>query len=140
MPYFYIYAYNIIYLQNVAISLISRNVIDFHLMEEVYCKIYLHILALISKVDDAAATAFGSFFRNAFGLGIYSLLILVFHISCIKMIQLRNKLQTDLNYSMFTKLPDYIHSISIKIPKASIPFHGTCIVRGYSHNCIALTS
>lgn len=80
------------------------------------------------------------FFRNAFGLGIYSLLILVFHISCVKVIQLRSKLQTDLNYSMFTKLPDYIHSISIKIPKASIPFHGTCIVRGYSRNCIALTS
>lgn len=68
MPYFYIYAYNIIYLQNVAISLISRNVIDFHLMEEVYCKIYLHtcILALISKVDDAAATAFGSYFSKCF--------------------------------------------------------------------------
>lgn len=66
MPYFYIYAYNIIYLQNVAISLISRNVIDFHLMEDVYCKIYLHILALISKVDDAAVTAFGSFFSKCF--------------------------------------------------------------------------
>lgn len=66
MPYFYIYVYKIIYLQNVAISLISRNVIDFHLMEEVYCKIYLHILALISKVDDAAATAFGSFFSKCF--------------------------------------------------------------------------
>lgn len=66
MPYFYIYAYNIIYLQNVAISLISRNVIDFHLMEDVYCKIYLHILALISKVDDAAATAFGSYFSKCF--------------------------------------------------------------------------
>lgn len=75
MPYFYIYAYNIIYLQNVAISLISRNVIDFHLMEEVYCKIYLHILALISKVDDAAATPLDHFFRNAFGLGIYIFIV-----------------------------------------------------------------
>lgn len=93
-------------------------------MEEVYCKIYLHILALISKVDDAAATAFGSFFRNAFGLGIYSLLILVFHISCVKMIQLRSKLQTDLNYSMFTNLPTtYIQYLS-KYQKHPFPSMG----------------
>lgn len=66
--------------------MILCNVIDFYLMEEVYCKIYLYILVLIFKVDDVVVIVFGLFFWNVFGLGIYLLLILVFYILCVKMI------------------------------------------------------
>lgn len=71
MFYFYIYVYNIIYLQNVVIFLILCNVIDFYLMEDVYCKIYLYILVLIFKVDDVVVIVFGLFFFEMFLVQVY---------------------------------------------------------------------
>lgn len=71
MFYFYIYVYNIIYLQNVVIFLILCNVIDFYLMEEVYCKIYLYILVLIFEVDDVVVIVFWIIFFEMFLVQVY---------------------------------------------------------------------
>lgn len=57
--------------------------IDFYLMEDVYCKIYLYILVLIFKVDDVVVIVFGLFFLKCFWLRyIFIVNISILYIMC----------------------------------------------------------